>query len=316
MRAPASDAADLVRRLVSADRRAVAEVLTRLERQTSDAGALTAALLPHLGKAFVAGVTGPPGAGKSTLVNAVIAEARQSGLRVAVLAVDPSSPVTGGAILGDRIRMTAAHDDDGVLVRSLGSRGALGGLTPAAVRMIDVLDAAGYGLILLETVGTGQSEVDVAEIADVVVVVSAPGLGDGIQAMKAGLLEIADILVVNKADRDGAERTAEELTAALALRASPGDVAVLRTSAATGLGVGDLWRLVGQLGRARLAHGLERRRRRRARYLMARAASDLVSARIRQGDAATDDLADAVLAGELAPLEAAARILGAKFSSQ
>lgn len=306
------DAAPLVHRLVAADRRAVAEVLTRLERQAADAGALTAALHPHLGKAFVAGITGPPGAGKSTLVNALIAEARQAGLRVAVLAVDPSSPVTGGAILGDRIRMTAAHDDDGVLVRSLGSRGALGGLTPAAVRMIDALDAAGFGLILLETVGTGQSEVDVAEIADVVLVVSAPGLGDGIQAMKAGLLEIADILVVNKADRDGAERTAEELAAALALRAAPGDVPVVRTSAMTGQGVGQLWAQVLDKGRARMADGLERRRRRRARYLVARAAADIIALRIRQGDPATDAIADAVLAGELDPLDAAARVLAGR----
>ena len=313
MRAPRPDVSDLVPRLVSADRRAVAEVLTRLEQQSADAGALLAALGPHLGKAFVAGITGPPGAGKSTLVNALISTARGAGLRVAVLAVDPSSPVTGGAILGDRIRMTAAHDDDGVLVRSLGSRGALGGLTPAAVRMIDALDAAGFGLILLETVGTGQSEVDVAEIADVVLVVSAPGLGDGVQAMKAGLLEIADVLVVNKSDRDGAERTADELTAALALRATPGDVPVLRTSAVTGLGVAELWAAMAAKGRARMTDGLDRRRRRRARYLVARAAADLIAMRIREGDTATDAIADAVLAGALSPLDAAAKVLSGRL---
>jgi LAO/AO transport system kinase len=310
MRASLTHLTDLVSRLIAGDRRAVAEALTRLEQQSPGADLLTAALEPHLGRAFVAGITGPPGAGKSTLANALIAEARNAGHRVAVLAVDPSSPVTGGAILGDRIRMTAAHDDDGVLVRSLGSRGALGGLTPAAVRMIDALDAAGFGLVLLETVGTGQSEVDVAEIADVVLVVSAPGLGDGIQAMKAGLLEIADILVVNKSDRDGAERTAHELSAALALRAAPGDVPVVRTSAVTGLGVSGLWQQVTEKGCARLAEGLVVRRRRRARYLIARAAADLIAARIRQGDGGTDALADGVLAGRMAPLAAAKRILG------
>jgi LAO/AO transport system kinase len=310
MPAPPIDTAALISRLVATDRRAVAEVLTRLERQAADVSALIAGLVPHLGTAFVAGITGPPGAGKSTLVNALIAEARAAGLRVAVLAVDPSSPVSGGAILGDRIRMTAAHDDDGVLIRSLGSRGTLGGLTPAAVRMIDALDAAGFGLILLETVGTGQSEVDVAEIADVVLVVSAPGLGDGIQAMKAGLLEIADILVVNKADREGAERTADELAAALALRAAPGDVPVLRTAAVTGTGVAELWREVESRGRARKAEPLATRRRRRARYLIARAAADLIAARVKNGDARTDALADAVLSGETLPLEAAARLLG------
>jgi LAO/AO transport system kinase len=176
--------------------------------------------------------------------------------------------------------------------------------------MIDALDAAGFGLILLETVGTGQSEVDVAEIADIVMVVSAPGLGDGIQAMKAGLLEIADILVVNKADRDGANRTAEELRAALALRATPGDVPVLRTSAATGAGVPALWVEVAARGAARKAERLSVRRRRRARYLIARAASELIARRIRHGDATIDALADAVLAGETAPTDAAVRLIG------
>ena len=307
---PPTAVPDLVSRLVAGERRAIAEALTRLEQQAPDVAQMLATLEPHLGTAVVAGITGPPGAGKSTLVNALIAEARSVGHRVAVIAVDPSSPVTGGAILGDRIRMTAAHDDDGVLVRSLGSRGALGGLTPAAVRMIDALDAAGFGLVLLETVGTGQSEVDVAEIADVVLVVSAPGLGDGIQAMKAGLLEIADILVVNKADREGAERTVDELSAALALRAAPGDVAVARTSALTGLGIGDLWRQLEKKGQSRLRDGLAMRRRRRARFPIARAAADLIAARIRQGGAEADAFADAVLSGQLAPLAAARCMLG------
>lgn len=309
MSVPPFDPDALIARLVQADRRAIAEVLTRLESQSSGAGRLIAGLRPHLGRAFVAGITGPPGAGKSTLVNALIAKARADGEHVAVLAVDPSSPVTGGAILGDRIRMSAAHDDDGVIVRSLGSRGTLGGLSPAAVRMIDALDAAGFGLVLLETVGTGQSEVDVAEIADVVLVVSAPGLGDGIQAMKAGLLEIADILVVNKADRDGAERTVEELGSALALRATPGIVPVVKTSAITGAGVAELWREVLTRGRARKAEGLAPRRRRRARYLIARAAAELIAARIRDGDRTADKLADAVLSGETLPLDAARLLL-------
>jgi LAO/AO transport system kinase len=178
--------------------------------------------------------------------------------------------------------------------------------------MIDALDAAGFGLILLETVGTGQSEVDVAEIADVVLVVSAPGLGDGIQAMKAGLLEIAHILVVNKADREGAERTADELAAALALRAASGDVPVLRTSALTGTGVPELWRAVAERGARQRAEPLALRRRRRARYLIARAAADLIAARIRRGGASTDVLADSVLAGSIQPLDAAARLLAGR----
>jgi LAO/AO transport system kinase len=301
------EAQTLAGRLVRRDRRAMAEALTLLERQAPGAGALIAELGPHLGRALVAGITGPPGAGKSTLVNALIATARRAGRTVAVLAVDPSSPVTGGAILGDRIRMTAALDDDGVLVRSLGSRGALGGLTPAAVRMIDALDAAGFDLVLLETVGAGQSEVDVAEVADVVVVVAAPGLGDGIQAMKAGLLEVADVLVVNKADREGAARTLEELKSALSLRVRGGDVPVLATSAVSGAGVEELEARIAAIGAERLAAGLASRRRRRARYLIARAAADLVAERIRHGgSAALVWLADDVLAGRATPVEAAA----------
>ncbi|MCU0953677.1 MAG: methylmalonyl Co-A mutase-associated GTPase MeaB [Hyphomicrobium sp.] len=193
-----ADLAGFVARVIARDRRAVSQAVTELERLSLSAPALLQALQPHLGHALVAGFTGPPGAGKSTLVNAVIRELRAAGKTVAVVAVDPSSPISGGAILGDRIRMTAALDDDGVFVRSLASRGYLGGLSPAAVRVIDAFDAAGFDLILLETVGTGQNEIDVAEVADVRVVISAPGLGDDIQAMKSGLLEIADILVVNK----------------------------------------------------------------------------------------------------------------------
>lgn len=307
-----SDCADLVARLIRGERRAIAETLTRLERQTRDAGDLIAGLVPHLGGALVVGVTGPPGAGKSTLVNALIADVRRAGRTVAVLAVDPSSPISGGAILGDRIRMSAALDDDGVMVRSLGSRGSLGGITPAAVRMIDVLDAARFGLVLIETVGTGQSEIDVAEVADVAVVVSAPGLGDGIQAMKAGLLEIADVLVVNKADRPGADRTAEELLAALSLRAGGAAVPVVKTSAVSGEGIGGLWKHVVRIGAERTAAGLAVRRRRRARYLIARAAADLVAERIRRDHGGRlDQLADDVLTGAATPAEAAERVLGA-----
>src|SRR5262249_16786573 len=191
----------LIARMRSGDRRATSRIVTELERASDGLPDLLAALRPHLGHALVVGFTGPPGAGKSTLANAYTAHVRQLGKTVGIIAVDPSSPVSGGAILGDRIRMTTSLDDDGVFMRSLASRGHLGGLCPAAVRIIDGLDAAGKDIVLIETVGTGQSEIDVAEVADVRVVVMAPGLGDDIQAMKAGLLEIADIVVVNKPDR-------------------------------------------------------------------------------------------------------------------
>ncbi len=172
------DIGKLVARMRTGERLATSRVVTELERLSDVAPQLLAALEPYLGHALVVGFTGPPGVGKSTLVNAVIAEARRNGTSVGVIAVDPSSPISGGAILGDRVRMTAMLDDDDVFMRSLASRGHVGGLSPAAVRVIDALDAAGKDLVLVETVGAGQAEVDVAEVTDVRVVVSAPGLGD------------------------------------------------------------------------------------------------------------------------------------------
>ncbi|HEX6389884.1 MAG TPA: methylmalonyl Co-A mutase-associated GTPase MeaB [Solirubrobacteraceae bacterium] len=304
------DIGDLVRRMRAGERRAIALAITELERLSSIAPALLREMQPLLGRAFVVGFTGPPGAGKSTLVNAVIAYVRASGRRVGVIAVDPSSPISGGAILGDRIRMTAALDDDGVFVRSLASRGYLGGLSPAAVRVIDAFDAAGFDLVILETVGTGQNEMDVAEVADVRVVISAPGLGDDIQAMKSGLLEIADVLVVNKGDREGAERTAQQLLGALSIRAGGrSKVPVLTTTAPTGAGVPELVAAIEEVGAGIMAEGADARRRRRARYLIARAAADVVVERVKRGNAGQlDDLADAVLAGALTP-DAAARLL-------
>ena len=301
-----------VARLQAGDRRELAACVTDLESLSPGAPALLAGLQPHLGQALVVGITGPPGAGKSTLVNAVIAVARAGGRRVAVIAVDPSSPISGGAILGDRLRMTNALDDEGVYVRSLSSAGYLGGLSPAAVRVIDALDAAGFGLILLETVGTGQSEMDVAEVADVRIVVSAPGLGDDIQAMKSGLLEIADILVVNKGDREGAERTLHQLMGALSIRASEAHAAVpvLKTTATTGEGVAELLGAIDAAGLRVAEDGALARRRRRARYLIARAASDLVRDQIKRGGpSGLDALADDVLTGRATPAEAAKRAL-------
>jgi LAO/AO transport system kinase len=307
-----TDLGDLVRRMRAGERRAIAAAITELERLSPLAPALLRQMQPFLGSAFVVGFTGPPGAGKSTLVNAVIAHVRASGRRVGVIAVDPSSPISGGAILGDRIRMTAALDDDGVFVRSLSSRGYLGGLSPAAVRVIDAFDAAGFDLVILETVGTGQSEMDVAEVADVRVVITAPGLGDDIQAMKSGLLEIADVLVVNKGDREGAERTAQQLLGALSIRAGGrGKVPVLTTTATTGAGVPELVAAVESAGTGIMAEGADARRRRRARYLIARAAADVVAERVKRGNAGhLDGLADAVLAGALTPDAAARQLLG------
>jgi LAO/AO transport system kinase len=301
---------DLVSRMRRGERRAIAAAITELEKLSDVAPPLLEALQPFLGHALVIGVTGPPGAGKSTLVNAMIAHVRAKGLTVGVIAVDPSSPVSGGAILGDRVRMTAALDDDGVFVRSLASRGYLGGLSPAAVRVIDALDAAGFDLVLLETVGTGQSEMDVAEVADVRVVITAPGLGDDIQAMKSGLLEIADVLVVNKGDREGAEITLQQLAGALAMRALRAKVPVLKTTATTGEGVPELVAKLEELGGREQEPGALARRRRRARYLIARAAADVVSRRIKEGASRElEALADEVLSGRLTPDNAAKKLI-------
>ena len=303
------DANALVALMRGGERAAISAAVTKLEALRPGAAELLQAMQPHLGHALVAGFTGPPGAGKSTLVNALIGHLRSLGKTVAVIAVDPSSPVSGGAILGDRIRMTAALDDDGVFVRSLASRGYLGGLSPAAVRIIDAFDAAGFDIILLETVGTGQNEIDVAEVADVRVVIAAPGLGDDIQAMKSGLLEIADVLVVNKGDREGAEQTMHQLKGALSIRAHQRDeVPVLKTTATTGEGIAELMDAVSAVGARVTALPPIERRRRRARYLIARAAADLVAARVKSGTG-LDGFADDVLAGTLSPDEAAKRLM-------
>jgi GTPase len=311
---PASeDLADLdrlVQRMRAGERRAISRAVTELERFSPVAPSLIEAMRPHLGHAVVIGFTGPPGAGKSTLINACTHHLRQIGKSIGIVAVDPSSPVSGGAILGDRIRMTAALDDDGVFMRSLASRGYLGGLTPAAVRVIDALDAAGKDVILMETVGTGQTDLDVAEIADVRIVVTAPGLGDDIQAMKAGLLEIADIVVVNKADREGATRAAQQLQGALSLKSGArANVPVLKVTATTGEGIPALADAIDAVLAGNTARP-EVRRRRRARYLIARAAADMVAERIRRGGQdAVDALADEVLAGRLLPDDAARKLV-------
>jgi LAO/AO transport system kinase len=244
-RAVGERADELCDAAMAGDRRALARLLTAVENRTPLAEAAMRRLYPRAGHAQLVGVTGPPGAGKSTLVAALIAELRRAGRPVAVVAVDPSSPITGGAVLGDRVRMQAYASDADVFIRSMASRGHSGGLSSATTAAAAVFDAVGFDIILIETVGTGQSEVEVAAAADTTVVVEAPEMGDEIQAIKAGLLEVADVIVVNKGDRPGALRTAGQLTAMLAdapREARPGRPApkhpeVLVTTAATGEGV-------------------------------------------------------------------------------
>lgn len=232
----------LVDRLLASDQRALARLATLVEANDPIGEAAVARLYARTGRAHVVGITGPPGAGKSTLVNALVGAIRRSGRRVGVVAVDPSSPISGGAVLGDRIRMMQRHNDDGVFIRSMASRGRLGGLSLATVGVVHLLDAAGYDPILVETVGAGQDGVDIASLAHTTVVVQVPGLGDGVQAIKAGLLEIGQILVVNKADRPGAAEVARHLREE-AHRGGDGNgwhVSVVETVSTTGEGISTL----------------------------------------------------------------------------
>lgn len=232
----------LLKAAVSGDVRALGKALSVIEDGTPELNDLLKEL-PDSGSALLIGVTGPPGVGKSTTTGALISQYRSNGLRVAVLAVDPSSPVTGGALLGDRIRMQEHALDEGVFIRSMSSRGQLGGLSSATQAAAKVLDAVGFDVIIVETVGVGQSEVDVVNAVDTVVLVLAPGAGDGVQAAKAGILEIADIYVVNKADRDGAEGVVRELRSMIGL-GSQGQTSwtpeIVTTTATTGQGLPEL----------------------------------------------------------------------------
>ena len=216
-----ADVGTLVERAREGDPRSVARLISLIETDSPLLREVAAALAPHTGRARVVGLTGPPGVGKSTTTTVLVRALRRRGQRVGVLAVDPSSPFSGGALLGDRVRMADHADDPGVFIRSMATRGHLGGLAWATPQALRVLDAAGCDVVLVETVGVGQSELDVASLADTTLVLVAPGAGDGIQAAKAGIMEIADVLVVNKADRDGADQTVRELRAMLALGDRP-----------------------------------------------------------------------------------------------
>lgn len=245
---PAIRAAELTEAALGGDRRALARLLTAVENRSAVAEHALRRLYSLAGHAHLVGITGPPGAGKSTLVSALIGVVREAGRSVAVVAVDPSSPITGGALLGDRVRMQAYAGDRDVFIRSMAARGHAGGLASTTGAAAAVLDACGFDLILIETVGTGQSEVEVAAAADTTVVLEAPEMGDEVQAIKAGLLEVADLVVVNKGDRPGAQRTASQLRAMLsAAPPDPGDgrprpkrPEVLVATATTGEGVPEL----------------------------------------------------------------------------
>jgi LAO/AO transport system kinase len=239
-------ASELARKIVEHDWRALAKAITKIENDDPGASQLSAALYPQTGHAHIIGVTGPPGSGKSTLVDALTAVIRKDGLSVGIVAVDPSSPFTGGAVLGDRVRMQRHAGDAGVFIRSMAARHTPGGLAPATRDVIRALDAFGRDVILVETVGVGQVELEVMKVADTVVVVTVPGLGDSVQTIKAGLLEIADCFVVNMADRAGAALTVADLRTMLTLggaeeRRRRWVPPIIETIALTGQGVDKLW---------------------------------------------------------------------------
>jgi len=302
-------AADLVDRLTAGDAAALARCISVLEGGGAIADRIHRRICCKVGRAAIVGFTGAPGAGKSTLIDAYIGALRAQHHSVAVAAVDPSSPIFGGAILGDRVRMRRHAEDAGVFIRSVASRGHLGGLSESIHRIVDAMDAAGRDFIIVETVGTGQSEVEVAEMADICVVVNAPNMGDDVQAMKAGVLEIADVLVVNKTDLPLAQRTTDQLRNMLKLRSTKRDVPIVETIATTDAGVETLRTTIAALLTAR-AGNKNKNRERRMRRLIAQFASRVLADRIAcAADAALDNLVKAAAAGEIGIAEAAQRAL-------
>ncbi len=311
MRRSSQSVPELVERARSGDARAVARLISLVEDASPLLREVMAGLAPYTGNAQVVGITGSPGVGKSTSTNALVTELRRTGKRVGVLAVDPSSPFSGGALLGDRIRMQDHALDKDVYIRSMASRGHLGGLSWTTPQALRVLDAAGCDVILVETVGVGQSEVEIAGLADTTLVLLAPGMGDGVQAAKAGILEIGDVYVVNKADRDGAEQVRRELRTMISLADRPEGSwkpPIVLTVAQSGQAVDEVVEAIdGHRAWMEASGELERRRVSRARDEIEAIA--VTALRERWGDVhgrtELDDLAEQVVAGKSDPYRAA-----------
>jgi LAO/AO transport system kinase len=308
---------ETIERALAGDARALARLVSLVENGAPELRPVMKALAPLTGGARVIGLTGAPGVGKSTMTTALVSAYRERDLRVGVLAVDPTSPFTGGALLGDRVRMQDHATDPGVFIRSMASRGHLGGLAAATPQALRVLDAAGFGAVLVETVGVGQAEVEVASLADTTLVLVAPGTGDAVQAAKAGILEVGDIFVVNKCDNPGAQETVRNLRTMIAMaERGEGDwkPPIMMTTATAGEGIADLtaaldahWSWLDSTG--------ERDRRRRARAREEVAAIAVAALRQRMGglpgDSRLDELAARVAAGELDPYSAADELVAA-----
>jgi LAO/AO transport system kinase len=298
--------------------RAIARLATLIENDDPAGEAALERLYRHSGRARTLGVTGPPGAGKSSLVNALIGSLRSSDRTVAVIAVDPSSPLTGGAALGDRIRMLERHGDPGVFIRSTASRGHLGGLAPATAGLIHLFDAVGFDIVLVETVGVGQEEIDVVHYVESVVLVQVPGLGDGVQAMKAGVLEVADLYVVNKADLPGAQATARELRAMLTLSAGERmgwAPPVISVSATEGSGIEELRDALERRFDWLRDNGLTERRREIARREIGLQVNQLLARQAGGTTERIDELAIEVADRAITPRRAAAQLLNLESTS-
>ena len=299
--------------VLAGDARAIARAISIVENDSAGGAALIGRLHPRTGRAYVVGVTGAPGVGKSTLVDRLTAVVRRAGLSVGVIAVDPTSPFSGGAVLGDRVRMSAHAGDEGVFIRSMATRGHLGGLANATADATLVLDAAGKDIVIVETVGVGQDEVDIISTADVSLVVLAPGAGDEVQAMKAGIMEIADIFVVNKADREGADQVVQTVSANLSLKTfGPDDwrSPILKTEASAGIGLDAVWEAIGRFRERASTERLTRRRERessRLRRLLSQQLVARVEGALPAGE--FDRLVDAVTAREMDPYAAVGHLI-------
>jgi len=307
-------ASALSQRVLDGDPRALARAISLIEDESPAGAELVRQIFPRTGRAYLVGITGAPGSGKSTLVDRLTTELRKTSKTVGIVAVDPTSPFSGGAILGDRVRMQAHAGDAGVFIRSMATRGHLGGLARATSEVALVLDAGGKDVVIIETVGVGQDEIDIVRTADVSVVTMVPGTGDEVQALKAGIMEIADIFVVNKADREGADRTAASIEANLSLQTFGSDEwrpPILKTEATTGRGVSELLEAIERFRRHTTGTQAARRRRRaefRLRELLAQRFLQHVEQRV-LGAGEFDRILERVSAREIDPYTAVEEIM-------